>query len=83
MADEPENVVLRLLREIRTAQQAPGETLDQHTGALARLEKRVENLYTMSTHTLGVAVTGHERYDALEARLDKLSDRVQHLESKT
>jgi hypothetical protein len=52
MADEPDNVFLRLLREIRTAQQAQGETLDQHTGALARLEKRVENLYTMSTHTL-------------------------------
>src|SRR6059058_1243473 len=57
MVDKPDNVVLRLLREIRSAQQQQGETLDQHSGALARLEKRVENLYTMSTHTLGVAVT--------------------------
>jgi hypothetical protein len=77
MADEPDNVFLRLLREIRTAQQAQGETLDQHTGALARLEKRAD-----VDPYLGVAVTGHERYDALEAQLDKLSDRVQNLESK-
>ena len=62
MAEEPDNIVLRLLREIRSAQQAQGDVLSQHTtvlgqhtGALSRLEKRVEDLYTMSTHTLGVA----------------------------
>ena len=48
MAAEPDNIVLRLLREIRAAQQAQGETLGQHSGALTRLEKRVEDLYTMS-----------------------------------
>ena len=82
MADEPDNVVLRLLREIRAAQQTHGETLASHSGSLARLEKRVEDLYKMSTHTLGVAVTGHERYEALEARVDKLADQVQRLEAK-
>jgi len=46
------------------------------------LEKRVEDLYTMSTHTLGIAVTAHERYEALETRLAKLSDRVDQLEAK-
>ena len=77
MVDEPDNVVLRLLREIRGAQQSQGDVLSQHTGALTRLEKRVEDLYTMSTHTLGVAATAHERYEAREARMDQLSERVQ------
>jgi polyhydroxyalkanoate synthesis regulator phasin len=83
MAEEPDNVVLPLLWEIRSAQQAQGDVLSQHTGALSRLEKRVEDLYTMSTHTLGVAVSAHDKHLALEARVDQLSERVQRLESKT
>ena len=82
MADEPDSIVLQLPREIRAAQQTQGDTLAAHGGSLGRLEKRVEDLYTMSTHTLGIAVTAHERYEALETRLAKLSDRVDQLEAK-
>jgi polyhydroxyalkanoate synthesis regulator phasin len=82
MANEPDNVVLRLLREIRTTQQTHGEMLTAQGGSLSRLEKRVEDLYKISTHTLGVAVTAHERHEALEARLDQLSQRVDRLEAK-
>jgi hypothetical protein len=49
---------------------------------LSRLEKRVEDLYKISTHTLGIAVTAHERYEALEARVDQLSGRLDRLEGK-
>jgi archaellum component FlaC len=82
MADEPDNVVLRLLREIHAAQQGQGETLAEHSSALARLEKRAEDLYEMTTHALGVAVTGHERYESLEAPVDRLSEQVRRLEAK-
>jgi len=89
MAEEPDNVVLRLLREIRATQQnhgemlkTHGEMLSGHGSSLGRLEKRVEDLYKISTHTLGVAVTAHERHEALEARLDQLSQRVDRLEAK-
>jgi hypothetical protein len=82
MVDEPDNVVLRLLREIRTAQDKQGDVLESHSGSLSRLEKRVEDLYKISTHTLGIAVTAHERYEALEARVDQLSGRLDRLEGK-
>ncbi|HMK78532.1 MAG TPA: hypothetical protein VK438_02735 [Xanthobacteraceae bacterium] len=75
MAKEPETPVLRLLREIRTKQNTQGETLE-------RVQKRVEDLYKMSTHTLGVAARAHERYEVLEARVDKLTDRIKRLEAK-
>jgi hypothetical protein len=42
MAKEPDDLVLRLLREIRSKQDAQGVTLD-------RVQKRVEDLYKMST----------------------------------
>jgi polyhydroxyalkanoate synthesis regulator phasin len=75
MAKEPDDLVLRLLREIRAKQDVQGETLVQ-------VQKRVEDLYKMSSHTLGVAVTAHERYESLEARVDKLADQVKRLEAK-
>jgi hypothetical protein len=89
MAEEPDTVVLRLLGEIRATQQnhgdvlkTHGEMLTAHGGSLSRLEKRVEDLYKISTHTLGVAVTAHERIESIESRLDTLSGRVERLEAK-
>jgi polyhydroxyalkanoate synthesis regulator phasin len=75
MAKEPDNLTHRLLREIRAKQDAQGSTL-------AQVQKRVEDLYKMSTHTLGVAARAHERYEGLEARVDRLSERVKRLEAK-
>ena len=75
MAKEPDDLVLRLLREIRAKQDLQGSTLDS-------VRKRVEDLYKMSTHTLGVAARAHERYEELEAQVHKLSDRVKRLEAK-
>jgi hypothetical protein len=48
MADEPDSLVLRLLRDIRATQDTQGETLKDMKG-------RMEELYKISTHTLGVA----------------------------
>ena len=75
MAKEPDDLVLRLLREIRAKQDLQGSTLDS-------VRKRVEDLYKMSTHTLGVAARAHERYEELEAQVHKPSDRVKRLEAK-
>jgi len=75
MAKEPDDFVLRYLREIRAKQDVQGTILEQ-------VQKRVEDLYKISTHTLGVAVTAHERYETLEARVENLSERVNRLEAK-
>jgi polyhydroxyalkanoate synthesis regulator phasin len=75
MAKEPDSLVLRLLRDIRATQQTHGKKLDH-------LDKRVEDLYKISTHTLGVAANAHVRYEALEARVERLGERVKRLEAK-
>ncbi len=75
MTKEPDSLVLRPLREIRTTQQLHGKKLDH-------LDKRVEDLYKISTHTLGVAANAHVRHEALEASLDRLSECVKRLEAK-
>jgi hypothetical protein len=42
MAKEPDNIVLRLLREIRSTQ-------DIHSSKLDRIEKQIDDLYKIST----------------------------------
>ena len=75
MAKEPDSLVLRLLRDIRATQQTHGKKLDH-------LDKRVEDHYKISTHTLGVAANAHVRYEAREARVERLGERVKRLEAK-
>ncbi len=75
MAKEPDNLVLQLLRDIRSTQQDHGKKLEH-------MDKRVEDLYKISTHTLGVAANAHVRYESLEASVQKLEARVKRLEAK-
>ena len=74
MADEPDNM-LRLLSDIRSTQNVHGSKLD-------RIEKQIENVYKISTHTLGVAVDTHARYEELEATVSDLKQRVERLEAR-
>jgi hypothetical protein len=73
MAKEPDSLVLRLLRDIRATQDTQGATLKEQSATLkeqnATLEEvknRIEDLYEISTHTLGVAANAHvvERLEA-------------------
>ena len=53
-----------------------------HGADLTHLKGRVEDLYKISTHTLGVAANAHVRYEELEARVQELAERVDRLEGK-
>jgi hypothetical protein len=75
MAQEPNNLVLRQLRDIRATQGAQGVTLEE-------VKARIEDLYKISTHTLGVAANAHVRHDEPERRVDNLTQRVERLEEK-
>ncbi len=89
MAKEPDSLVLRLLRDIRATQDGQGKKLDDHGHKLDdhgrkldRLEKRIEDRYKISTHTLGVAANAHVRYEALEEKVEKLTKRISRLEAR-
>jgi hypothetical protein len=82
MAKEPDSLVLRLLRDIRATQATHGADLTHLKVDLTHLKGRVEDLYKISTHTLGVAANAHVRYEELEARVQELAERVDRLEGK-
>jgi hypothetical protein len=82
MVDEPDNLVLRLLREIRANQDLHSSDLRYLKGEAGYMRGRADDLYKISTHTLGVAVSAHERYETLEAAVKDLTERVRQLEAK-
>jgi hypothetical protein len=64
-----------LLRDIRATQ-------DVHGADLSYLKERDDDLYKISTHTLGVAANAHVRYEALEEKVEKLTKRIARLEAR-
>ena len=63
MASEPADATLRMLRDIRVAQEKHGNVLETQSGSLARLKQY--------QHIPRAWPTAHERYEALEARVEK------------
>ena len=51
-------------------------------GEAGYVRGRADDLYKISTHTLGVAVSAHERYETLETAVKDLTERVRQLEAK-
>jgi hypothetical protein len=75
MPKEPENVVLRHLREIRS-------TLDDHSKqlqALSRIEKQVSDLTKLVTYSLGQSTETQFRQSQQEKRIDEVFDQLEKL----
>jgi hypothetical protein len=70
MTDEPNNVVLRLLRELRAGQERISDRIDALTTRVAAVES---TLSFIVTH-----ITIHTRLDRVENRLDRIE---KHFES--
>jgi hypothetical protein len=75
MPKEPDNVVLRRLREIRA-------TLDDHSKqlqALPRIEKQLADLTKLVTYSLGQSTETQFRQSQQEKRIDELFDELEKL----
>lgn len=77
-ADEPDNVTLRQLRDIRA-------TLDDHTkqlAALPRIERQLQDLVKLVRYTLGQSDETQFRQAEQEARVDELFRKLDELLSR-
>ena len=82
MVDEPENLILKMLRDARETALAQSQKLDAHGASLTRIEKRIEDLFQTCNYALGIAAGSHLRHENLETRIDELTSRVDRLEHK-
>jgi hypothetical protein len=75
MPKEPDNIVLRHLRELR-------KTLEEHSKqlqALSRIEKQLSDLTKLVTYSLGQSTETQFRQSQQEKRIDELFEKLEEL----
>ena len=94
MADEPDNLVLRMLREIRgklDEHDQRFDSMDQRLvgvdgrlegveGRLGGIEKQLEDLNFQMTYSLGIGAAANLKVRETDARLDDHERRLRQLE---
>ena len=75
MADEPDNTILRLPREMRTTQFGHGERLEL-------IERRIDEVHETVYTAACLAAHTNVRHDGVAERLEALEQRVERLEEK-
>jgi hypothetical protein len=80
MAGEPENLVLELLRSIRSDMTDVKATLAEHTKSFVKLEHRLDEVHEGMITGLGLAANANVRHNSVQDQLDELKDRLTQLE---
>jgi len=82
MAKEPDNLVLKMLRDIRA-------TIDEHTKLFEKAEKRfdkidkkLEEMSESLTYSLGTSMHANVRHETVQKKLDALEQRIKRLEER-
>ena len=75
MAEDDDNLVLRLLREIRAK-------LDDHDRSFDAIERHMEDVKESVSYALGLSAHANVAYETTGQRLDRLTDRVEALEAR-
>ena len=82
MADEPDNLVLQLLREIRGTLGEHSEQFRLVGKRLDHIDQRLEEVHETLYTVAGAAVHANVRHDTVAERLKMLEERVSRLEEK-
>ena len=93
MANEPDNLILVQLPEIRATQGEIRATLEEHSALmkqrLDQIDKRFEDFHTLTSHTLMLGTTNSPKSQDLERRYEfgkgeqrRLSERMDDFERR-
>jgi septal ring factor EnvC (AmiA/AmiB activator) len=79
MAEQPDDLVLRFLREMRADISSIRQTVEGHAQRFDRLEKRLDDLAKIVKYTLGQANETQFRQAEQESRIDQLFEQLEKL----
>jgi tetrahydromethanopterin S-methyltransferase subunit G len=82
MAKEPDNLVLRMLREIRATPDRHERRFDKIDKRFDRMDKKLDDMSAPLTTALGLALHANVRHESVQKQLDALEQRVQKLEER-
>lgn len=82
MPDEPQDLTLRLLREIRAKLDEHDKRFDRHDRRFDVLDKRLDEVRQGMTYALGIATHGNIRHDVVQGKLEDIEARLSRLEER-
>jgi hypothetical protein len=82
MAKQPEDLVVRILRDIQATLAGHTKVLAGHTERFEHLEQRFDDVHDGMLTALGLASHAHVRDDGLKKDINDLKKRVKRLETK-
>ena len=80
MAEEPDNLVLKMLREMRQALQDVRNKVYEHDGRFEEIKKSIEDWKETTATGVGFAAHANIRNDALEKEIADLKRRMDRIE---
>ena len=80
MAKEPNDLVVRILREIQAAQANQGKALDGHTREFQKIRSSLTEICESRVTALGLGAHANVRNDLMENRLGELEARIEKLD---
>ena len=81
MADEAQDMILPMLREIRQGQTEMATRLERVEGAVGRLERDVKQLRSSFMYVAGAATIADHRVNEVDERVDDLDEKMKALEA--
>ena len=74
---EDDNLVLRLLREMRADQASMRHSMEAILGRMTAMERHMEDVKESVTYALGLSAHANVAYETTGQRLDRLTETVE------
>jgi polyhydroxyalkanoate synthesis regulator phasin len=82
MARQPEDMVVRILQQIKATLADHGSMHEEHRQAFIRIERRLDEALDSSITAIGLASHANVRHNTVREEIEELKRRVERLEEK-
>ena len=82
MANPPDDLVIRILREIQGTLQDHSRLLNEHSEEFRRLNTKMEEWQETTATAAGFAFHSNVRHEAVQRKLDEIEERLGRLEER-
>ena len=80
MAEEPDNVVLRILMQIQETQAQHTRLMNEHTREFTRLGRQLQDLQESAVTALGLAAHANVQHQSVQTQIEAIEDRLAEID---